>query len=545
MYHAAAALLTDIAGLIDGGANGGLANPQEMRLLYYADPTRCINITGVGNHSITKLRIGTFCAKVQLQDGRYVLMIFHEYGELKSGKTIHSKIQLRDGGCKICDDSKLLGGKQCITTLEGPSVPLDFKNGLPYLKMHYPTDDDVKNLPHLVMTRDVPWDPTKYDNTLSDKVDAFDPSDEALLDPVHPGFNQFGESNFATYGEQFIEDYGEDCFDDTFVAATRHSASLSDQRRVPSTGELLPDVTDPLQFAYHVGYTPSYHTSIYSCYSLLTDLNIESSYLEQAETPLQYCSLRKYFLNVPAATVRHTFDSTTRHYRYIPSTNHLMTFRSPYPALNVFRRHEIVFTDTVFADVPAWGGIQAAQVFAGKMSRYVSVHGCKTDAQFAQCLEDEIRKRGAMDKLGSDLARAEISKKVKDILRTLFIEDWQSEAYFHHQLFVERMIQELKKFSNWVLNWSDAPPEAWFSVFEYVTFIMNRTAKETLDWRTPVEALTGQTPDISMLLHFTFWEPVFIKNYQGSGKNFPSESNEIIVRFIGFSEDIGHSCTFK
>jgi hypothetical protein len=138
-----------------------------------------------------------------------------------------------------------------------------------------------------------------------------------------------------------------------------------------------------------------------------------------------------------------------------------------------------------------------------------------------------------------------ISKKVQDILRSLFIDHWHSEAYFHHQIFVERMIAELKKFSNWVLNWSDAPPEAWFVVFEYVTFIMNRTAKESLNWRTPVEALTGQTPDISMLLHFTFWEPVFIKNYQGSGKNFPSESNEILVRFIGFSESIGHSATYK
>ncbi len=77
---------------------------------------------------------------------------------------------------------------------------------------------------------------------------------------------------------------------------------------------------------------------------------------------------------------------------------------------------------------------------------------------------------------------------------------------------------------------------------------MNRTSKETLNWRTPVEALTGQTPDISMLLHFTFWEwePVFIGNYRNTGKKgFPSDSDEILVRFIGFAEDVGHSCTFK
>jgi len=34
-YHASAAYTTDTAGLIDGGANGGLANRKEMRLIAY------------------------------------------------------------------------------------------------------------------------------------------------------------------------------------------------------------------------------------------------------------------------------------------------------------------------------------------------------------------------------------------------------------------------------------------------------------------------------------------------------------------------------
>ncbi len=106
------------------------------------------------------------------------------------------------------------------------------------------------------------------------------------------------------------------------------------------------------------------------------------------------------------------------------------------------------------------------------------------------------------------------------------------------------MIQEYKKFSNWILRWSGAPPESWFLIFEYLTFIMNRTARRILGWRTPYEALHGQTPDISMLLHFKFWEKVAIKNYQ-AGKNFPSQPNEITVHFVGFAETVGHSMTFK
>lgn len=547
-YSISAALTSGVGGLVDGGANGGLANTQEMRLLDYVSPSRYINITGVGDLSIPRLKIGNYASKVQLQDGRHVLMLFHEYGELpdgNNGRTIHSKIQLADNGCTIDDNPELLGGGQCITTLEGYKIPLDFHNGLPYIKMQYPDDEDLK-LPTVSMTRGVPWDPSRYDKVKSNEVPDFDPS-SSEIEAVHPNFNVYGEyMNHHKHGEQdvlLMDILQMEAYEDL------RQVSAAYQRRVTSTGELLPDMTDPIHCAYHLSYTSSMYTEIYECYALLVNpfnLDYSVSYNEQKENPIDFEESRKFFLNQPIQVIRSTYDATTRYYRCIPSTNRFMTYRSPYPALNHFRRHEIVFTDTVFSDRPAWGGIEAAQVFMGKMSRYISVHGCKSDKDFPRCLEDEIRKRGAMDKLGSDRAKAEISKKVNDILRTLFIDDWQSEPYFQHQNFVERMIQELKKFTNWVLNWSDAPVESWFAAFEYVSFIMNRTARKHLNWRTPVEALNGQTPDISMMLHFTFWEPVFIKNYlRKDGKQFPSQSNEIIVRFIGYAEDVGHSCTFK
>ena len=49
------------------------------------------------------------------------------------------------------------------------------------------------------------------------------------------------------------------------------------------------------------------------------------------------------------------------------------------------------------------------------------VYGMKMDKEFVNTLEDNIRKRGAMDKLISDQAQSEVSNWVKDILRALFI----------------------------------------------------------------------------------------------------------------------------
>ena len=94
-------------------------------------------------------------------------------------------------------------------------------------------------------------------------------------------------------------------------------------------------------------------------------------------------------------------------------------FKSRNPAINIPRRHEHVATDTVFSDTPAVdSGVKQAQVFAGRDTLVADAHPMKSGKQFANTLEDNIRRRGAMNKLLSDSAKTEISNKVMDILRT-------------------------------------------------------------------------------------------------------------------------------
>ena len=75
------------------------------------------------------------------------------------------------------------------------------------------------------------------------------------------------------------------------------------------------------------------------------------------------------------------------------------TIKSPYPALNVWRRHEPVATDTIFAEQPAIdsGGQTMAQIFVGRRSLVIDVYGMSNEAEVVNTLEDVIRKRGAMD----------------------------------------------------------------------------------------------------------------------------------------------------
>ncbi len=87
-----------------------------------------------------------------------------------------------------------------FTTIEGHRIPLDFENGLPHIKMQYPSEEDMK-LPHVIMTKDKPWNPSKYDKKLSSEVRDFDPVDSIPYDALHPNFNQLGELIKARYWE--------------------------------------------------------------------------------------------------------------------------------------------------------------------------------------------------------------------------------------------------------------------------------------------------------------------------------------------------------
>jgi len=56
-----------------------------------------------------------------------------------------------------------------------------------------------------------------------------------------------------------------------------------------------------------------------------------------------------------------------------------------------------------------------------------------------------------------------------------------------------------------------------------------------------MRVLTGTTPDISPILRFSFYQPVY---YAVNEPSFPSDSREARGRFVGIAEHVGHAMTF-
>jgi hypothetical protein len=93
-----------------------------------------------------------------------------------------------------------------------------------------------------------------------------------------------------------------------------------------------------------------------------------------------------------------------------------------------------------------------------------------------------------------------------------------------------------------ILHTTGAPDYCWLLVLQYVRDIMNLTAVQSLDWKTPLESLTGQVPDTSIALLFQFYDEVY---YKAEPASFPHDTVEKKGYFVGFAHDVGHAMTFK
>ena len=127
----------------------------------------------------------------------------------------------------------------------------------------------------------------------------------------------------------------------------------------------------------------------------------------EAMTPL----FNWFLLNI----AKKTFQLSAQHVRISASTIMKKTYHSPYLALNVKQRSETFAIDTRFTNTLAIDDRSVcAQIFAGTKTLVADAYGLKSSNQFINSLDDNIRQRGNMDKVISDSAKSEISKRVKD-----------------------------------------------------------------------------------------------------------------------------------
>ncbi|MGH3053882.1 MAG: chromo domain-containing protein, partial [Gaiellaceae bacterium] len=244
----------------------------------------------------------------------------------------------------------------------------------------------------------------------------------------------------------------------------------------------------------------------------------------------------------PMDVVKATLAATTQYARDVmarlPQREH---YKPRFRGLNCSRLHEIVATDTLYSSTPAIGGEQCAQLYVGKESVFTQLYGMRTESQMSSTLQDFIRQWGAPDELFSDNALAQTQNTVNDILRMYNIKNSTTEPYHPNQNPAERRIKEVKSTTNVLMDRTDTPEELWLLCMQYVVYLLNHLAMPKLKQRTPIEVAFGNTPDISNLLQFHWYEAVYVYDKQAS---FPT-SKERKGHFVGPAENCGDALTYN
>ena len=86
-----------------------------------------------------------------------------------------------------------------------------------------------------------------------------------------------------------------------------------------------------------------------------------------------------------------------------------------------------------------------------------------------------------------------------------------------------------------------APANCWLLYLIYICFVLNNYYSDSIKG-VPIHMATGTTNDISPLLSFEFYEPIY---YHMDDMPFPSASKEYCGHWVGISKNDGNFMTYK
>jgi hypothetical protein len=299
---------------------------------------------------------------------------------------------------------------QRIQTLDGYIIPLSIKDGLARLSIHPYTDDEWDNLPHVILTSEIEWDPSVLDN------DHREDEQWGEVPEMESPFDEFGDYKHCVIAQHlaYFQRQDGNHLDDIIAQCVFDAQCTEPLQEIVFYDAHEAEITMP-----HEGNHPE-----------PTPIGPKVTSKREPD----YHQLRPYFGWTDAETIKKTLENTTQYARLPTGTLLKKAYKSPNPVLNVYRRQEDVACDIVYSDVPAiHDGSTAAVIFVGVNTQVTDVYGIETDKQFINTLQLNIIQRGAPLKLLSDRGQAIVSHKVADILRTFCIDNWQSEPHQQHQ----------------------------------------------------------------------------------------------------------------
>lgn len=238
---------------------------------------------------------------------------------------------------------------------------------------------------------------------------------------------------------------------------------------------------------------------------------------------------------------KETLDATTQ--RYVRSA--LLPLSRRYRSDRHFYRNHLnhdFSADLYFGRIKSSRGNTAAFIFTNKTGFAVAYpQRGKTSKEGAEALREFTRDFGIPKKLTVDGAQENIGTNSEFMkrVRQYDIDIHISAPRTPRENPAEQTIREIRKKWFRVMGAKHVPKRLWDYGIVWVCEIMQRTTSSSVyaNGRTPLEIITGETPDISEYLDFGFYDWVHYRDNAGLG-----ETN--LGRFLGVSHRVGNLMSY-
>ena len=181
-----------------------------------------------------------------------------------------------------------------------------------------------------------------------------------------------------------------------------------------------------------------------------------------------------------------------------------------------------------------------AQLFVNDQG-YMKITPMKLKSEAAFALKELIQDVGIPYHMHTDEAKETTLGTWQKTCKEHSIAMSNTEPHSPFQNRAEAGIGELKRHVNRFMARTNAPKKLWDFCATYTADLRNRLALPLfqLHGRTPIEALTGNTPDISEFLEFDWYQPVWIYD----SAPFP-EQRRNIGRWLGIAHRVGQAMCY-
>ena len=436
------------------------------------------------------------------------ILVFHEslyYGE-KMDHSLMNPNQIRHSGLHFWDNPFDPLRDLCIEIDYGPKIPLDMDGTKIGFISRAPTDEELHSCIHIDMTSVHPWNPTAVSlgevNTAPPSLN-LTRSIGQVNSNYHPMSNDM--DTVYEYNSQFSSDS---------VLHSIEPSLVEFKERMIQAVTIDPDSTDVPARRTFISHER--HNKL--CADKLADL--------WGVGPSK-----------AAATIKVTTQRGIRS-AILPISRRYRTDRM----YNVKRLNSRFATDTLWADHKSLNQHKYAQIYTHKngfAAAYPLDDASGKSIGFS--LKDFISDFGAPEHLTFDGASAQVGRN------TLFMQTLRQHSIKYHvssprrpnENPAEGSIREIKKRWYRIMMKKKVPPRLWDYGIVWTCETANLTVSSSryADGRTPLEIITGETPDISEYLDFGFYDWARYTTNAGLGETS-------LGRWLGVSHKVGQLMSY-